>query len=99
MTRVTRVSLPPPLREIFYFLEPGGRGQPERDGRRHLLTSWVGGITTGDYKTIENSSDVKSRFGRCGLHFEEDLRGNIPNIPSECLSEGGSYRLFCKNDF
>ena len=65
---------------VFYFLE----GTPE--GFANLLTSWVGGTDVMDYRT-PSSGSVATRFGRCGTFFNPG--GNRPNVPGECLAEGG----------
>ena len=76
----------PPLKEIFYFLEPGD------SGRKHILTSWVGGKRVGDYRAVSSSSgsangSAKSRFGECGRFSAGGA--SEPHVPSECIDEGG----------
>ncbi len=65
---------------MFYFLE----NTP--DFIANVLTSWVGGIDVGLYRTPADSQ-VRDRFGRCGAVYSSG--GNGPNIPGECLDGGG----------
>jgi hypothetical protein len=66
--------------QVFYFLEG------TQEGIANMLTSWVGGTDVMDYRT-PSSGSVASRFGRCGQFFSPG--GNRPNVPGECLAEGG----------
>ncbi|MCO5112646.1 MAG: Tad domain-containing protein [Bdellovibrionaceae bacterium] len=65
--------------QIFYALET-----PDPTGRAHLLTSWVGGINVGEYRSPA-SGTVKNRFGKC-----KQFKASHPaNVPGECLEDGG----------
>lgn len=65
---------------IFYFLED----TPEFIA--NVLTSWVGGTDVGQYRTPADTQ-VRNRFGRCQTFYSSG--GNGPNIPGECLNDGG----------
>ena len=41
----------------------------------------------GDYRTVSSES-AKSRFGKCG-HFVPEGGDSEPNVPSECIDNGG----------
>jgi hypothetical protein len=64
---------------VFYFLQNGAAGLA------NLLTSWVGGTEVTDYRSPA-SGDVRNRFGRCRTPYTSSGK---PNIPGECLSDGG----------
>ena len=66
--------------QIFYYLE----NTPEYIA--NVLTSWVAGIDVGQYRT-PSDTQVRSRFGKCGQVYASG--GNGPNIPGECLDNGG----------
>ncbi len=66
--------------QVFYFLDATA------EGLANVLTSWVGGTDVMDYRTPA-SGTVKDRFGRCGRPFTG--AGGKPNIPGECLADGG----------
>lgn len=65
---------------IFYFLE----NTPAFIA--NVLTSWVGGTDVGLYRTPADTQ-VRNRFGNCGRPYSSG--GNGPNIPGECLDNGG----------
>lgn len=70
--------------QVFYALESS-----DATGRAHLLTSWVGGRTVGEYRSPASGS-VRDRFGKCNNFYKGTGGDNAPpNVPGECLEGGG----------
>lgn len=63
--------------QIFYYLDPTPQGLA------NMLTRWVNGIDVNDYR----GPAATNRFGRCATMFTPS--GSRPNIPGECLNNGG----------
>lgn len=67
-------------RQVFYFLDNS------QQAIANVLTSWVSGKDVGHYRTPADTQ-VKNRFGNCGQNYKPGGIG--PNIPGECLVDGG----------